>query len=202
MNLVKREAVIEIVCVCRTGFEAIEGATRHRPDVVLMDTDLSKRQDLEAVRVIRKKLPETSIIMLAQSDWQGDLFSAIRAGATGYVSKDVTFAKLIKIITLAVEDDVALFRPIAVKLLNTLESSGKVQGAMDTVESTLLSKRESQVLVLVARGASNANVASALSISENTAKVHMRNIMDKLHVTNRQQAAAWAIAHGLLSGIS
>jgi DNA-binding NarL/FixJ family response regulator len=196
----RREPTIEIVCACSVGPEAIDNAIKYKPNLILIDIDFSRRDDIDLIKSIHKELPNVRII-LTQARLEDSLYSAILAGITGYVDKTASFDKLIKLITLAMENDIAVFTPL---IVNIIKATGALEKTKSTIspEPNLLSTRESQVLTLVARGSSNAEVASILFISENTVKVHMRNIMEKLSVTNRQQAATRAIAKGLLTRIT
>ena len=196
----RREPTVEMVYTCGVGPEAVDSAIKHKPNLILIDVDLSRRDSIEIIKAIHKELPNVRIIIITQTKLDDNLYSAILAGIAGYVDRSASFDKLIKLISLAMENDVAIFTSLVGDLVKTTGGSEKIQSAISP-EANILSTRESQVLTLVARGSSNAEVASILFISENTVKVHMRNIMDKLNVNNRQQAATRAIAKGLLTRI-
>ena len=185
-KLLESDPDIEVVCTCRTGLEAVESAHKHQPDVILIGTGLPECSDVEVVQRIHEGLSKTNIIVLTHSEADADLISATRAGAKAYLSKDVSIESLIKAIILVAEGGVVVSPPMATKLLavfNFLEE-GK-----DTAKLvTLLSKREQVVLSLVAQGSTNREIATTLVVSENTVKVHLRNIMEKLHAHTRQKA--------------
>jgi DNA-binding NarL/FixJ family response regulator len=197
----RREPTVEIACISGIGQELIDKASKYKPNLILADFDPSRHNEVELIKTIHRDLPSVRIILFTQAELGDNLYPAILAGVTGYVRKTVSFDILTKLITLAMEDDVAVFTSSVGNLVKTAGVLGK-SNSTGPAESTLLSTREGQVLNLVARGSSNSEVASVLFISENTVKVHMRNIMEKLNVTNRQQAATRAIARGLLTRIS
>lgn len=197
----QRDPTIEIVCVTGIGQETVDKTIKYKPNLVLADIDLSRHNELELIKTIHRELPAVRIIIFTRGELEDDLYSAILAGVTGCVRKTVSFDKLTKLITLAMEDNVAIFTSSFENLVKTAGVTGKTF-SIGSPEYAALSTREGQVLTLVARGSSNADVASVLFISENTVKVHMRNIMEKLKVKNRQQAATLAVARGLLTRLS
>lgn len=201
-KLLERERSIELAGICRTGLEAVESTIKHKPDVVLMDSELSECSCDEAIRRIHQRLPTTSVIVLSNSEANTDFLVTVSAGARGYVSKNITVANLVKTITLVAEEQVIISPMKAARLLAELESLEVGKHRPNFTDFTSLSQREKEVLALVARGATNKEIAATLFISENTVKVHMRNIMGKLQSENRQQAANRAIEQGLLSGAS
>ena len=191
-KLMEREPSIEVVCVCRTGLEAAESACEHQPDVILIDTELSEGSGLEAIQRIHERLPNTNIIVLTHSEADADLISAIKAGARAYISKDISVEDLIKTITLVADGEFIVSPPMAARLLMEFSLLGGRKGATKLGYDTLLSKQEQVVLALVAQGLTNREIATSLFISEHTVKVHLRNIMGKMHAHTRQQAVALA----------
>ncbi len=199
-KLLESEPHIEVVCTCRTGLEAVECVYEHQPDIILVDTDLPECSGIEVVQRIHEELPKTNIMVLSHSETDDDLISAVRAGAKAYLSKDVSIGSLINAITLVAEDGIVVSSPMAARLLqgfNFLE-----EGKDSAKLATLLSKREEAVLSLVAQGCTNRKIATTLVISENTVKVHLRNIMEKLHAHTRQQAVSLVGGKGLLPRIT
>ena len=178
----------EIVCICRTGLGAVESVHKHQPDVILLDTELRECSAIEAMQRIHEGLPKTNIVVLTHSEADDDLISAIKAGARAYLSKDVSMGTIIKAIILVAGGGVVVSSPMAARLLAEFNSLREDKDAAKLV--TLLSKREKEVLCLVAQGFTNKKIATTLVASGNTVKVHLRNIMEKLHAHTRQQAVS------------
>ena len=187
-KLLESEPNIEVVCVCHTGLEVVESARKHQPDVILIDTGLTECSGVEIVRRIHEELSKINIIVLSHSETDDDLISAARAGAKAYLSKDVSIENLIRAIILVAEGGVVVSPPMAARLLQEFNFLEEGKDAAKLV--ALLSKREQAVLSLVEQGFTNREIATTLVISENTVKVHLRNIMEKLHAHTRQQAVS------------
>ena len=187
-RLLKENLTFDVVATCRTGLEAVESVYKHQPDVILIDTGLPECSSVEVLQRIREGLSKTNIIVLTYSNTDDDLVSAARAGAKAYLSKDVSIKSLIKAITLVVEGGVVVSPPMAARLLQ--EFNFLEEGKDATKLITLLSKREKVVLSLVAQGFTNREIATTLVICENTVKVHLRTIMEKLQAHTRQQAVS------------
>ncbi len=199
-KLFESEPGIEVVCMCRTGLEAIECIYKHQPDVILMDIGLPECSGFEVVQRIHEGLPKTNIIMLTHSETDANLISAVRAGAKAYLSKDISIGNLIKAIILVAEGGVVVSPPMAARLLAKFNFLEEGKDAAKLI--TLLSKREQVVLSLVAQGFTNREIASTLVISENTVKVHLRTIMEKLQAHTRQQAVSLVGGKDLLPGVT
>jgi len=192
VNVLERETNIEVVGVCRSGLEAVKSADEHQPDVILIDTELPECSGIEAMQRIHKRLSKVSIIVLTNSEVDADLISAVRAGARAYISKDVSVGNLIKVISLVAEGEVIVSPPMAARILGEFTLLENYKDAAKLEYCDLLSEREQVVLSFVAQGFFNKQIATTLFISENTVKVHLRNIMEKLHAHNRQQAVVLA----------
>ena len=167
--------------------KAVESAHKHQPDVILIDTGLPECSGVEVVQRIHEELPKINILVLSHSETD-DLISAVRTGAKAYLSKDISINNLIKAIFLVANGGVVVSPPMAARLLQ--EFSFLEEGKDATKLIALLSKREQTVLSLVAQGFINREIATTLVICENTVKVHLRNIMEKLHAHTRQQAVS------------
>jgi DNA-binding NarL/FixJ family response regulator len=184
----------EVVGQVGDGQAAVEAASRLKPEVVLMDISMPGLGGLEALRAIRAALPETRVVMLTVSDKDQDLFEAIRLGADGYLLKNLNASEFLEMLEGLQRGEAALTRRTAARLLRgfaTLSQEGSGQ-------REALTEREVALLQLVASGLSNRAVAAQLSISENTVKYHMRNILQKLGVQNRTEAVACALRLGLI----
>ena len=181
------------------GLEAIEKAAKLAPDVIVMDLNMPQCSGLEATQALQIKMPQVKILVLTVSDNEADLFSAIKFGATGYILKNTEPEELVQAIHHIAQGGVIVSPMMAAKLLAEFKGSGTDAMAKKTAEEEAnLSPREDEVLQLVAQGATNKEIADSLFISENTVKTHLRNIMDKLHLVNRSQAAAYAVKRGLV----
>jgi DNA-binding NarL/FixJ family response regulator len=196
-SLLSRCGDVQVVGQAKDAAEAVRKATLLRPDVVLMDLSMPLGGGVEATRKILLERPEQAICMLTVSEQESDLFAAIRAGARGYLVKTVDLDDLCVSLTVLSEGGSTVTPHLAARLLDEFAKLAQnVREGPSEVEK--LTSREREVLELVARGASNKEIASELVIAENTVKVHLRNILDKLHLRNRQQAAAFAVQEGLV----
>ena len=154
---------------------------------------------LEATQALQAKMPEVNILVLTVSDSEADLFAAMKFGAKGYILKNTEPEELIHAIFHIAKGGVIVSPPMAAKLLAEFkEPAAKAEGEATPEAEAVLSPREGEVLQLVAQGATNKEIGNSLFISENTVKTHLRNIMEKLHLANRSQAAAYAVRMGLV----
>ena len=197
-RLLNEQEHIEVVSQCSNNNEAIEKVKETKPDVVLMDTDISECDATKAIRQMNESAPEVKVAMLTDSKREGDLFSAIEAGATGYLLKDMKVGELVESIDLIGKGEVVVSPPLARKLIRKVTSTGAIEAG--TKDSP--SAREIEILKLLAKGAPNKEIAEALFITENTVKVHMKNILEKLGLRNRQQAAVYAVEEGLVARVT
>lgn len=188
---------LEVVGQAATGLEAVEQARRLRPDLVLMDITMPECGGLEATRLIKTELPETRIVIVTMSDDDADLFEAIKSGAEGYLLKATSEEELSGALTRIAAGQPTLSPGLAEKIVE--EFARIARDAPAKTDDSCLSAREREVLTLVAGGATNREIAAELVVSENTVEFHMRNILAKLHASNRTQAAAYAIRSGLVS---
>lgn len=187
-----RASGVEVVAQAGDGEEAILYARELQPDLILMDIRMPRRNGLEATRAIKAELPEIKVVMLTVSDDEADLFEAIKSGAEGYLLKNLREDEFTELLTRLRNGEPTMSPPLARKLL-------KEFARLKEESAEGLTKREREVLALVARGATNREVAAALYISGNTVDFHMRNILAKLHLRNRAQVVAWALEHGAIA---
>ena len=180
---------VEVVGEAGNGAEAVEQAARLVPDVVLMDLVMPELDGVEATRRIRAESPTTKVIVLTSFDADEQVFPAIKAGAAGYLLKDVRPAELAEAVRKASRGEALLAPSVAAKLMQ------EVAGARSPAAG--LTERELEVLRLIARGLSNKMIARELVVSEKTVKTHVSNILAKLHLTDRTQAALYAVREGL-----
>jgi len=193
-----QEADIDIVGEAGDGHEAIRRTEELLPDVVLMDVRMPRRSGIEACTAIKELVPSTKIVMLTISDEESDLYEAVRAGANGYLLKDVPGEQIADGIR-AVSTGQSLISPsMASKLLSEFALMIKRHEERPAMPVPRLTERELEVLKLVARGMANRDIAKALFISENTVKNHVRNILEKLQLHSRMEAAMYAVREKLL----
>jgi two-component system NarL family response regulator len=192
------EERIEVVAEAEDGAAAIAKAEELAPDVVLMDVRMPRINGIEAARQIRDILPSTRILMLTVSDEEDDLFEAIKAGANGYLLKEISVEEVAGAIHAVVQGQSLISPSMASKLLNEFNSLARQAAEKEELPAPVLTARELEVLKLVARGMSNRDVADQLYISENTVKNHVRNILEKLHLHSRMEAVMYAVRTRLL----
>ena len=190
---------ISVVGEAINGLEAIAKVEELAPDVILMDLNMPRCNGLEATQALQAKGLQAKILVLTVSDNEADLFAAIKFGATGYILKNTEPEELVQAIYHIAQGGVIISPVMATKLLAEFKNSGTDRAERTNDEKDIMSPREDEVLQLVAQGATNKEIADSLFISENTVKTHLRNIMDKLHLANRSQAAAYAVKRGLVS---
>jgi NarL family two-component system response regulator LiaR len=184
---------IQVVGEAENGREAVEGARQWEPDVVLMDLVMPEMDGIEATRRICARHPDIKIIALTSFSSDEKVFSAIKAGAAGYQLKDVSPHDLVDAVRAAHQGETLLHPEIAKKLM--AEVAGREEKSEP--DPNVLTERELEVLGLIARGFSNSQIAKELTISEKTVKSHVSNILSKLHVDDRTQAAIYALKKGL-----
>ena len=200
--VLEEEDDIDLVGQASDGTEAIAVAGEALPDVVLMDIRMPKITGIEACRATKDVAPSAKIVMLTISDEEEDLFEAIRAGASGYLLKDIPLDEVAEAVR-AVHGGQSLINPsMAGKLLSEFATLAKrdaeEEERVQHVAAPKLTDREMEVLKLVARGMNNRDIAKELFISENTVKNHVRNILEKLQIHSRMEAVMIAVRQKLI----
>jgi two-component system NarL family response regulator len=196
--VLEQEPDIEVVGEASDGTEAVETAAETLPDIVLMDVRMPKRGGIDACTAIHDVAPSTKIIMLTISDEEADLYDAIKAGAMGYLLKEISIEEVASAIR-AVHGGQSLISPsMASKLLTEFAAMVKKTDDRQQVPAPRLTDREMEVLKLVAKGLNNRDIAKQLFISENTVKNHIRNILEKLQLHSRMEAVVYAVREKLL----
>lgn len=183
------EADFEVVGEAADGAEALQRALELRPDVVLMDLLMPVMDGIAATRAIRSELPDTEVVALTSVLEDGSVVEAVRAGAISYILKSTDAPELCEAIRAAAAGQVQLSPQAAMRLMREIRTPQAQDG---------MSTREIEVLRLLARGKANKEIAVALAISERTTKSHVSNIMAKLGVQSRTQAALYAVKVGLV----
>lgn len=218
--LVDEQDGLEVVGEADDGQEAVEMAERLRPDIILMDVEMPGMGGIDAARIIRERLPQTRIVMLTVSEEEEHLFDALRAGADAYLLKNIRPEQLYAMIRMAMRGEAPISPAVARRLVEAFRSgavappqpSGQtaqpapaaVAPATAPVPETpavpapVVTRRELEVLQLVAEGLSNKEIGARLWITEGTVKNHVHNALEKLHVDNRIQAAAYIVRNGLV----
>jgi len=194
------EPDIEVVGEASDGAEAVEKAGESLPDVVLMDVRMPRSSGIEACRAIKTVAPSARIVILTMSDEEDDLFEAIKAGASGYLLKDIPLDEVAEAVR-AVHGGHSLISPsMAGKLLTEFATLARREDTEppQQLPAPKLTDREMQVLKLVARGMNNRDIAKELFISDNTVKNHVRNILEKLQIHSRMEAVMVAVREKLI----
>jgi NarL family two-component system response regulator LiaR len=181
---------LEVAGEAADGEEAVAGAEALVPDVVLMDLVMPRLDGVEAIRRIRDASPSTKVIVLTSYLDDEKIFPAVKAGAAGYLLKDAAPQELAEAIRAAARGEALMHPAVASKLMQEF--------ARGDHRADELTERELDVLRLLARGLSNKVIARELHVSEKTVKTHVSNILAKLHLADRTQAALYAVRHGLV----
>ena len=195
VTMLRDQPDFEVVAEAQDGQEALTKAKELMPDVILMDIYMPQCDGLDATRRIKEALPYVKVIILTVSEEDQNLFSAIKGGAEGYLSKKIEPAELFEMLRGVVKSEAPISRVTAAKILAEFARATKQEPEASAGEG--LSPREHEVLELLTKGSTNKEIAAALGISDNTVKNHLRNILHKLHLENRVQAATFAIRKSL-----
>ncbi len=192
-SLLARQPDVEVVGEAADGLDGVQQARQLRPDVVLLDLNMPGASGREAVKTLSEDLPGTRVLMLTVSEDADDLIETLQAGAAGYLLKNIETEYFVDAIRRAAAGDSVISPEMTGKLVAGL----KRPAAASAPEKDLLSAREREVLAGLARGASNKDLARSLDLAESTVKIHVQNILRKLKLTSRVQAAVYAVKHGI-----
>ena len=194
------ESEVDIVVVgeANDGHEVVALAEKHMPDLVLMDVRMPGRGGIDAAQAIKDAVPHTKILMLTISDEEEDLYDAIKAGASGYLLKEISIEEVADSIRQVHAGQSLISPSMASKLLTEFAAMARKDEEKQQMPTPRLTDREMEVLTLVAQGLNNRDIAKELFISENTVKNHVRNILEKLHLHSRMEAVVYAVREKLL----
>lgn len=196
--VLEQEPDLELVGEASDGTEAVEKAQELMPDVILMDVRMPKRSGIEATVQIRDLMPHVKILMLTISDEEADLYEAIKAGASGYLLKEIPIEEVADAIRSVWAGQSRISPSMASKLLNEFAAISKASTEKPEIPAPRLTDREMEVLKLVAKGMNNRDIAKELYISENTVKNHIRNLLEKLHLHSRMEAVVYAVREKMI----
>ncbi|TXT24617.1 MAG: Nitrate/nitrite response regulator protein [Gallionellaceae bacterium] len=197
--VLQRHEGFEVVGEAGDGLEGVKRAKQLNPDVVLLDLHMAGTGGLEALRLLVEDVPEAQVIMLTVSENAEDLLETLRAGARGYLLKNIDTEFLLESIRRAARGESVMSPQIAHKLADSLRAPPRdTAAAVADINPSKLSPREREIIVMLARGASNKEIARQLELSESTIKIHVQGILRKLNIAKRVQAAVYASEHGLI----
>ena len=196
--VLRQEPDIDVVGEAADGQEAVEKAQELMPDVVLMDVRMPRQSGIKATEQIKDQLPHAKILMLTISDEEGDLYDAIKAGASGYLLKEISIDEVADAVRSVWAGQSRISPSMASKLLSEFAAMSKRADERHQLPAVRLTEREMEVLKLVAQGMNNRDIAKELFIAENTVKNHIRNILEKLHLHSRMEAVVYAVREKLL----
>jgi two-component system NarL family response regulator len=196
--VLESEPDIDVVGEANDGHEVVELAEQFMPDLVLMDVRMPGRGGIDAAQAIKDAVPHTKILMLTISDEEEDLYDAIKAGASGYLLKEISIEEVADSIRQVHAGQSLISPSMASKLLTEFAAMARKDEEKQQMPTPRLTDREMEVLTLVAQGLNNRDIAKELFISENTVKNHVRNILEKLHLHSRMEAVVYAVREKLL----
>jgi len=200
-SLLQRHAEFEIVGEAGDGMEGVKRAGQLKPDVVLLDLHMPGLSGRDAAAMMAEESPNSHVLMLTVSEDAEDLIGTLRAGACGYLLKNIEADALITAINRAAEGESVISPQMMGKLLKGVRGELPPKTAAQTVvasELNKLSPREREILTFLARGQSNKEIARKLELAESTVKIHVQNVLRKLNLTSRVQAAVFAVEQGIV----
>jgi len=196
--LLQRQEGFEVVGEAGDGLEGVKRAKQLKPDVVLLDLHMPGTSGLEAIPLLKEEVPQAEVIMLTVSEDAEDLLDALRAGARGYLLKNIETDFLLDSIRRAVNGESVMSSQMAGKLADMMRRDPKGSGRTETGLEKL-TPREREIIAMLARGVSNKEIARVLDLAESTVKIHVQGILRKLNLASRVQAAVYAVEHGLIT---
>ncbi|MDX1521816.1 MAG: response regulator transcription factor [Anaerolineae bacterium] len=196
-SLLSARSDMTVVGEAGDGIEAVQMAKETKPEMILMDVNMPRRGGLETLVILKEEMPDVKVVMLTVSDEDDVLFEAVKRGANGYLLKNLEPQQLYDMLKGVRQGEAAISGSMASKILQEYRHSDSNASSQEQSPDEL-TPREIDVLEQIVTGATNKEIAEALHITENTVKIHLRNILEKLHVQNRIQAAVHAVREGLV----
>lgn len=190
--LLTRQNQFQVVAEAGNAQEAIEQALHHKPDVVIMDIRLPGKSGIEATQEITEKLPNTKVIILTSFAEDNLLFDAIMAGASGYVLKQIGSGELVRALETVARGEKLLDPAMTQKVFDRVRQTAREAQGEDLAR---LTERETQILILIAQGKTNKEIAEKIFLSEKTVRNYVSSLLDKLQLSSRTEAATYAVRH-------
>ncbi len=197
-SLLQRHAEFTVVGEAADGVEGIKRAQQLQPDVILLDLNMPGMSGVETLQLMQQDCPQAAIIMLTVSEDAQDLTVALKAGACGYLLKNIDTDYLIRAIRRAASGETVVAEAMTGKLVALLQGGGQAAQPLSGLDK--LTPREKDIIACLARGESNKSIARTLDVAESTVKIHVANVLKKLNLTSRVQAAVYAVEHRSLNG--
>lgn len=198
-SVLQRQTDFVVVDEAGDGLEGVKRAKQSGPDVILLDLHMPGISGLEALSLLAEEVPAAQVVMLTVSEDTDDLLDALRAGARGYLLKNIDTAFLLDSIRRAALGESVMSPHMATRLADAMRAPASPGIASSAADAGKLSPREREVIALLAQSASNKEIARELNLSESTVKIHVQSILRKLNLSSRVHAAVYAVEHGLAS---
>jgi two-component system nitrate/nitrite response regulator NarL len=193
--LLSRDHEFEVVGEAADGLEGVKRAKALTPDVILLDLHMPGTSGKDALKLLLEEVPDAKVLMLTVSEDADDLIDTLRAGAAGYLLKNIDTEALLDAVRKAAEGESVVSPRMTSKLVRGLKTPAKAETA--ATEKDKLSPREREILAFLAKGASNKEIARSLDLAESTVKIHVQHVLRKLNLSSRVQAAVYAVETGL-----
>ena len=200
-SILSEDDSLQVIGKASNGEEAFEMAKQHLPDVVLLDVNMPVMDGLQALKLIIAELPDAKVLMLTMNDSDDYLIEALKSGAKGFLLKNLMPNELLTFIHMVNRGESVISGRMAGKIIENLTRSANLSTEIPDNKADKLTRREKEILTYVMKGLTNREIAGTLFISENTVKNHLRNIMEKLQMSNRIQAATYALQEGWLQEV-
>ncbi|OEZ63550.1 MULTISPECIES: response regulator [unclassified Duganella] len=196
-SLLQRHPEFAVVGEAADGFEGVKRAQQLKPQVILLDLNMPGMSGVETLQLLRQDCPDSAIVMLTVSEDAEDLSVALKAGASGYLLKNIDTDYLTRAIRRAAAGETVVAEAMTAKLVAQLQNGAATPAAS---ELDKLTPREREILDCLARGESNKGIARTLDLAESTVKIHVQNVLKKLKLSSRVQAAVYAVEHRMHGG--